>query len=385
MSRNNDVCKVIFTPITDGQVVVDTRIGDLAPGRWGIFNYDTGKAVHIAAADEVPNNWIYAQMADDGTNIVGTPGEIYTSTGTHIQTKNLRYATEDTGQDAVGQEIKFSVFNIQSGPDATQYDYGIKFDLRGNTEVYQRFGMNQATKFFMASTRCVGKEGGTPAIYADAEVVAQWAEGIYNDVDKFLGFHVIGTGGDVKYWLDPATNKWTFVGAADIADALEKIRLITAGIEITVIVADFSKMQYFCNVNPKYFKQRQIKAIPSLIGGSCAWATIEETKAMEYESGYGYDIKELEYLAGGFTGKPGPYRQSRLHGLAFSDVEFLAVDKTKYDVLVLGYDQFSVGGWLEYLNNQSTYFVSLDAGTDSELAAALGFILDAAGITKILT
>ena len=387
MSRNNDVCKVLFLPESAAEAV-DTLPSALANGEWGVFDYDTGKAINPdIATNGLPNNF-YIMYVGDGT--LGTAGEIYTSTGTHIQQRNVRYYTQNDDATAVGQAITLDNIVVESGADATNYDYGVKLDFRGNTEVYQRFGMNQATKFAVANTRCVGSSGASEV--AAMEVAIQIFEAFMYDSDQFMSLSLDWTG---TYATAPKPILYV-AGAtstqAAVQTDLNELRAAgdSAAADTPVLVitmTDFSAMYYFCNVNPKYFKLRQIAAIPSLSGANCKWADFEQTVAMVYEEGTGYDIQELEYLAGGFTGKPGPYRQSRLHGLPFSDYEYIAIKTTKYTVNVLSYDQFSVAGWQEHLNNQSSYFilVATPAATAGFPSPVLDAIATACGVTKLTT
>ena len=378
MSRNNDVIKVLFLPdkVTKGADQSGFATASaLANGDWGVFNYDTGANIWTAQAtpfdaDDISSNFVIAYRGD-GT--LGTAGELYTSSGTHIQKNNVKTWSINNDIAGVTQKIAVSAMGAESGASATNYNYGIKFDFRGNSELYQRFGANQASKFFMGNTQCVGT--GTASDDADAEIAAQWAEALGNDNDQFMNISIAGTGitntpvvytasgtaGVAGAWSDDS-------GAVTEAVALAKIRLYaTTSTDLAIVFEfqSFSSIYTFCNVNPKYFKQRAIKAIPALLGGDCAFATVAESQTMVYPEGLGYDVQELEYLAGGFTGKPGPYRQSRLNGLPFSDVEFIATAATSYTVCALEYDQMSIGGWQEYQNNLSTYIILQATPTDT--------------------
>ena len=410
MSTNNDVCKVLFLPEKTGNAAGD-RISDLTTGKWGVFDYDTGLTVDISAATAsvkfvVPRNFFIAYMGD-GT--LGVSGKIYTSAATHVQRDRIQYYTTNTDAAALGQTILLNEIDVESGATATNYDYGVKLDFRGNTEVYTRFGANQASKTFMANTKCVGT--GTASSYDGAEVVAQIAQGIANDDDQFLNVTVTGTGvagpviaadafinyvasgiaGTAGKWYEGATNVLTT--EITEAQALTGIRKGTADVTLTIVTQTFSSLYTFCNVNPKYFKQRQIAAVPSVVGGDCAWGTIAQTVAMIYERGRGYDIQELEYLDNGFGGNSaGPYRQSNLNGLPFTAASFIADKDKYYTVCALSYMNMSVAGWMEHLNSMSTYFVldgdatagnSAPAPTAAFPKAVLDSIALTLGITEV--
>ena len=412
MSTNNDVYQVLTIPNEASEVLAPATktVADLGKGKWAIFNADDNKPIDITPTGGtpvgpiplvMPARWYFAYRGGDNgttTPVIGEPDMLYKSAGTHIQSRYCKSYTGSLAKAPTAQTIELTNPVIQSGPDATNYDYGLRLDLRGNTEVYQRYGANQATKFFMANTRCVGDETAVTGQEADIEAAAQWAAQISYDTDKFLGVlvDVTGTGGTdtIKYDLDTTTNVfgWTIDGAATTeALALAAIRAGATLDTFEIYIYPLSSLYKFCNVNPKYFKQREIRAIPSLIGGNCKWGDFTETQAMTYEIGRGYDVKELEYVAGGWNGKPGPYRQSILHGLPFMDFEYLALKDHYYNVHTFQYDQFSVGGWLEYLNNLSTY-IAVDLGASvpanpatADLAAPdLKIIADALQVQQLI-
>ncbi len=374
MSANNNVTQVVFLP-NEAPVAAAARITALANGNWGVYDYDTGLSIDPASA--VPARFIIAYRGD-GT--LGEAGKLYQNAGTHIQTDKISNASFVASKAAVGQALELQMITAQSGVDATNYDYGVKLEFRGNTDVYQRYGANQASKVFMANTSCVGKVGASSD--AGSEVIAQLVGAIANDVDQFLSILVDDSelAGTTKTLVFvPGTGWENGDGVAKTEEeALTAIRAITSNdtvVTISVVTKDIPALTKFCGINPKYFKQRQFSIIPSLIGENCNWADFNTSISMVYEIGLGYDIQELEYVAQGFGGQGSPYRQSGLHGLPFAKNEFVAIKTTKYDVYSFQYMQFSVAGWLEHLNHQTTHFILPD--TNTTVKAALDAIIAA--------
>lgn len=135
-------------------------------------------------------------------------------------------------------------------------------------------------------------------------------------------------------------------------------------------------------INVMYDKNRTTDMIVSLVavdsnsGFHCSGGTITNIQDAREEDGEGYDLQQLEYFAGGWNGKPGPYRASTSTGLARNGYEYYAAKGSKYNVLTLTYDQMSVGGWLEYLNNLATIIAIPCASTTTltGLAAVMDVI-----------
>lgn len=90
---------------------------------------------------------------------------------------------------------------------------------------------------------------------------------------------------------------------------------------------------------------------------------IDTITPLQYSEGSGHDLKWEEYLAGGWDGKPGPYRQSNLTGLARQGFEYFISPTANYHQLVLAYDLEANAGWHEYKNNLQTIIAIPEADT----------------------
>ena len=150
-------------------------------------------------------------------------------------------------------------------------------------------------------------------------------------------------------------------------------------LEITTVD---QKINAFCSVNLKYFYPRQTVAIMTKVAGFRCNGEVEVTQQAAFEEGAGYDVKQLEYEAKGWT--ESPYRLSTLNGVADENV-YNAVATEKYDLVALTYDQFSVGAWLEYLNNEATIIAipETDTTTRDSLMPLLDKILSPLGFDEL--
>lgn len=156
-----------------------------------------------------------------------------------------------------------------------------------------------------------------------------------------------------------------------------------AGLGLTLTSNPLAVGSFSSGVNVEYNKMRVTNLVVTLVsldardGFNCAAGVVTTVQEMAEEQGEGYDLQQLEYVAGGWNGKPGPYRQSVSTGLARKGYEYYAVKGSKYNVLSITYDQNSVGGWEEFLNNLETIIAIPCANTVTliGLVATLDFIL----------
>lgn len=150
------------------------------------------------------------------------------------------------------------------------------------------------------------------------------------------------------------------------------------GIRLT---SQSAAMKTYCNINSMYYHIRSTdmkvsfaQANNTALGFDCN-GTIVITQDAVYPEGMGYDMANIEYKAGGFTGNPGPYRVGTMKGFEFDGFSNL-VDKTGiYNKIDITYDLESSSGWLDYKNNLNTSIV-YPCGNDV-VGASMSAILDA--------
>lgn len=150
---------------------------------------------------------------------------------------------------------------------------------------------------------------------------------------------------------------------------------VCLGIRITAVPLTVSSLTG--NINLKYVKMRNSDLIVSLpLGFDCNGSVATVTEAANGE-GQGYDLRQLEYESQGNNGVDGtgPYRQSAVHGLERAGIVYKINASANYNTFILSYDQMSVGGWLEYLNNLETIIAVPCA--DTATTASIAAILDA--------
>lgn len=363
MSRNNDVFHLLVTKGNQAVLAKDKKVTELAPGQIGVFNYDTNLSFDATVA-AAPRNFYLAVGVDAGN---GTTGDIMKSAGSHVQGKNIAFYSfrPYTPGRPMKVLLKDYVANCET-------EYGIKLELR-NQEIYRTQGYNQFTKTYMMKTSCCdGCEPTCPSGDAN-EITKQLFINISNDPSGLVKANIKPRAGAVLpsgVTVDAQGNltlaQVDTIMAANAAQT-DPAKYIYTDLEIETVP---QTIQDFSAVSLNYMYPRQTVAILTKVGDFKCSGTVATTQTAVFEEGAGIDVKQLEYQAKGWT--ESPYRVSTVNGVADNRI-YITDASAKYDVFALTYDQFSLGGWLEYFHNQASIIAipTADATTRNGLAAIL--------------
>ena len=363
MSRNNDVFHLLVTKGNQAVLAKDKKVTELAPGQIGVFNYDTNLSFDATVA-AAPRNFYLAVGVDAGN---GTTGDIMKSAGSHVQGKNIAFYS--FRPYTPGRPMKVLLKDFVANCET---EYGVKLELR-NQEIYRTQGYNQFTKTYTMKTSCCdGCEPTCPSGDAN-EITKQLYININND-----------TSGLVKANIKPRAGATLPAGVTVDAQGnltLAQVDTIMAKNAAQTNPANYvytdleietvpQTIQDFCSVSLNYMYPRQTVAILTKVGDFKCSGTVVTTQTAVFEEGAGIDVKQLEYQAKGWT--ESPYRVSTVNGVADNRI-YITDASAKYDVFALTYDQFSLGGWLEYFHNQASIIAipTADATTRNGLAAIL--------------
>lgn len=369
MSRNNDVFHLLVTKGNQAVLAKDKKVTELLPGQIGAFSYDTNLSFD-ATVTAAPRNFYLAVGIDGGD---GTTGDIMKSAGSHVQGKNIVFYSfrPYTPGRPMKVLLKDYVANCET-------EYGVKLELR-NQEIYRTQGYNQFTKTYAMKTSCC--DGCTPTCPSgdSNEITKQLFINVSNDPTGLVKATMVARQAIVALTVDdPAI-------PTDIAEGgvvtLKQVDALMKYNKTKTNIADFlftdiefetvpQKIQDFTSVSLNYMYPRQTVAILAKVDGFKCTGEIEVTQTAVFEEGAGIDLKQLEYIAKGWT--ESPYRVSTVNSIA-ENRSFVTDAKEKYDVFALTYDQFSLGGWLEYFHNQASIIAipTADTVTRNGLVAIL--------------
>ena len=363
MSRNNDVFHLLVTKGNQAVLAKDKKVTELAPGQIGVFNYDTNLSFDATVA-AAPRNFYLAVGVDAGN---GTTGDIMKSAGSHVQGKNIAFYS--FRPYTPGRPMKVLLKDFVANCET---EYGVKLELR-NQEIYRTQGYNQFTKTYTMKTSCCdGCEPTCPSGDAN-EITKQLYININNDTSGLVKANIKPRAGatlPVGVTVDAQGNltlaQVDTIMAANAAQT-DPANYVYTDLEIETVP---QTIQDFCSVSLNYMYPRQTVAILTKVGDFKCSGTVVTTQTAVFEEGAGIDVKQLEYQAKGWT--ESPYRVSTVNGVADNRI-YITDASAKYDVFALTYDQFSLGGWLEYFHNQASIIAipTADATTRNGLAAIL--------------
>jgi len=160
----------------------------------------------------------------------------------------------------------------------------------------------------------------------------------------------------------------------DIADgAAFQVSYPGAGLAIRLTTANGTNTPFNGNIPVKFYNAKETDIIVSLVENFSCNGTVTTIQNLQFEDGNGINLAYDEYVAGGWDGKPGPYRTSAVTGLQKGSYDGYVDKAANYNTIVLEYDQFSVGGWQEYRNNLRTV-IAIPCADATTLAGLVGFL-----------
>jgi hypothetical protein len=362
MSANNPVFQVLV-PLDDQDILTaGSTVTALVPGQIGVFSATTGLSQDATTIVNERAIFLAVGVDSDGDGFVDT---INTSAGQNIPRNDIdaySFRCYNPQQPNIVDITNFTKIECET-------TYSFKIEFRGNSQQYQMYGFNQFTKVFSVTTPCCGPGCDCPS--GDCNKLAElFVNAVNADKDGVV----------FAQYLDYTTTPGSPVVVTDpvawIADPAN------AGLCLGVRLTDVpSKVYKYCDVPLRYYKMTQFLMIVSLIEDLSCEAKTTTFQLPSFGEGDGKDIKWLEYEAGGYNGKPGPYRVGELAGTAIGNFETFSSSTGKYNQLNLHYSPQIVGGWDEYKNKMNT-IVAAECTVANKTFAALLPVLDAFFLTQ---
>ena len=334
MSRSNDVFQVLV-PTVDTVAAKGSALSALSVGQIGIFNYESSLAIDgTSSTADKKNSFIAIGVDPEAT---GSLADIRKSAGTHIPVSGLNYLSTECYK--AGENKIMQLDNYQA---SCSTDYSVKFEIR-NQQAYRVNGYNQVVKSFVVqSDDCTGCED-----CPSGDVVAL-AVSIVNEVNSDPD-QIISA-----YFFDEGNTVNAGAGGKYNEDELDSWVAANSGVA-PIIRFEISSMAFkdFCQVNLNYFFPHSTDAVMVIGAGFEGNGSTSTPQGLVSEVGSGYDIKQMEYEAGGWNGTPGTYRVYS-DGMARDGFHYYSNMATKYNTINLSYDLSALSGWRGFSSHLRT-------------------------------
>lgn len=345
----NNVTQVLVLDGTTTTFTKDQGLSVLKTGQLGFFDYEKNQTVDATNADELKDFYLAVGLGTTGQ----TAKSIRRSAGQKIKKSLITSYEEKAPVTATPMVVEITKFDASPNTD-----YAIRLDFV-NEEILRTQGYNQFSKTYGVRTPC--ENSCKDCLSGDCnELVKLLVESINNDKDNLVkaeAFEIVttttGSGSsettittkniisDIQDFID--TNKTVNTDKESTNDVCLNIRLTTKPLSL----------ENYASINLKYYHPRQTTITCSLTQGFDCNGKVTVTQDGSYEQGHGYDIRQLEYNAGGWNGEPGPYRVLQQTGTAKQNIVYTADLTKKYTQFALSYD-LATSGYSEDFINQTT-------------------------------
>lgn len=361
MSTTNPVYQVLITSGNQAPLATGQPLTALLPGQIGVISKITGLALGSGSSVAEGKEFFLAV----GVNRIGTNvlQDINGNAGQYIQAEGVGGYTLRCA--SVGQP---DIYDLKDFAVKCETEYSLKIEFR-NHQIYAENGYNQFTKTWVETGGCC--EGDCVDCTATGDgnaMVTRLKNQINQDPDGLV----------IAAYLDYTTDPLAPVVVADadyadwIADPANAEK--TLGLRLTSVPL---AVQSYYDINMKYVPQRGTALIITPSAGFLCNHTLTQVQELKYAEGSGYDLRQQEYFAGGWNGKPGPYRVSALNGVAAQGFEYFASATAQYTQIILGNDFTSQSNFAKYDANLQTIIgiPCADSTTRNGLVAILDKIL----------
>lgn len=340
MARTNEpIFQVLVTKEGVAPLLTANQpITSLTPGQIGLFDYETNLSINTADPNTYKRVYIAVGMDRDGD---GVTDDVIKSTGEYIESARIHHVSLKCPEDCQGEIIQVQPQNIKGDTE-----YFIKIILENET-VSKLYGKNLPIFTYHVKTGCCESENicsCTDHLICN-KLVYDMVAAINLDLTGLVEAVMWDTTNNIEIEADDYED---WVNDSENVDACLAIRL----------TSNCEAVKTYCNVNYGYTKLRAYNMTVAFMEAGniqTSAATITTVQDLQYAQGQGYDIQQLEYEAGGWNGKPGPYRQLEMVGGPFGNFEYNAIKTAEYVMLIIGHDALSVvGNAREYVNDMET-------------------------------
>lgn len=335
-SNSNHVFQVLPTANNLAVLAAGSQPSALAVGQIGFFSLNDHISIDGTAQDRTREFYIAVGVDPNGT---GSVQDIIKSAGQSIQKDNITALAMRCYSPS-----REEVWDITDFAVKCDTEYGIRVEVNSQ-QAYALYGYNTPFKTFIVKSNCCTDDCATCPEGDGNDLAKKLVDAVNADPDKLM------VASFIDYTTTPGTNiAVAYSGyAAWVADPANADKHL--GVRITT--AQNAKKSY-SQINLMYDNSRQNFLNVSFATGFNCNGTITKSVTGLAEQGSGYDLAQLEYQAGGWNGRPGPYRVSSLVNMPIGDYTTYVDKSGKYVICVITHDHESKSGFKVYTNNLQT-------------------------------
>ena len=322
-------------------LAVNLTPASLLPGQFGFFDYDTGLSFTATQAATYPGRRFFVAVGVDRDGDTVTD-DIIKSAGEVIVPGTVNSIYAQCYAASAPKIVDITAFTAKCDTD-----YCVKVEVENATSRLVA-GFQNPYKTFVVHTSCCTDDCETCPEGDCNELAQLLVDNINEDPDGLL----------IAEYLDYTTDPDAFavVDAEDVAAWIADTDNtgLCLGVRITTVnLALYS----FCGINLQYERPRETNVTVTLGCGFECNGTVTTFQDITFEEGGAYDIKQLEYQAGGWNGKPGPYKTSSLVGMPINFSETFTTAGAHYSQIWIQSKKTSNSAWLNYEHEVATLLV----------------------------
>lgn len=363
VEKNNPLTQVLVADSSTAGATNTDSLATVAAGNLiGFMNYDDNTAFD---GSHIPINLSRFYVAYSPTTNE-TP--LLKSTGDYIDVKGIYDVTKVNCSATQAQ-----VIDVNMGIANCSDNYGLRFSIQ-NGEIDYINGVNPLMKSFVVSPDCPEDDCSCPE-GSCVNIAYDLAHTIGLDPDDLftveVGYYINPTGGagGLGYTTDDPYNftalanatAWnalvtagTLVIDSDASGSADAA-LVEAACPIIRITSVPANIESYCATSLNYIPLAETTMVVSPIDGMVSnGSTITEILPVIYARGTGYQVRMMEYIAGGFNGDPGVLRASAYYGAGSMNFTSYADLNSNYTLYYISYNNSVNGGFGQYKDTMRT-------------------------------
>ena len=362
VEKNNPMFKVLVTESGTTEEANGGSLADVSTNHTFAFvNFDDNTTFD---STHVPTNLsrMYLAMGrSDADQLFKSAGEYIDVAGVYDVTKVACSASQA------------QIVDVAMGTANCSDNYGLRIGFQ-NGEIMYINGVNPLVKSYVVAPDCPEDDCSCPegnCVQVSFDLATQMGldpDGLFTvEVGYYENPTGLATGhgysaDDIYAFTSVATKvAWDALvaGATSLIDGNGDGTLDTALtntdcpiIRITTVPAALST---YCAMNLNYTPLPETKITVAGVDGMVVnGSTITEIQALAYAQGSGYNVRMLEYIAGGFNGDPGVLRMSATYGAGSMNFTPHASTSASYYMYYFSYNNSVNGGWGAYQDTMRT-------------------------------